>query len=91
MSGPTSMPFLKAFAFACVTAIVAGIVNYGKYDPTSRVVREGTKVFLSALFIALIVGLWARYSSRRWSLWRFGLIYLIGLVILGIIGSIRPV
>jgi hypothetical protein len=82
------MPFLSVFAFPCVTGIIAVTVIFWTSGLASQAVREGTKIFLSALLVAAIVDLWARNSSRPWSLWRFGGIYLIGLVILGIISSV---
>jgi hypothetical protein len=87
VSRSNSISFLTAFAFPCVTGVVTGTAIFWTSGLESRAVREGTSMFLTGLFVAAMVDLWARNSSRRWSVWRFGAIYFVGLVILRVISQ----
>jgi hypothetical protein len=81
MTGPTTNPIRKAFACAVVAfvAIYAGL--WLSIGPPPDPARIAGIVFGLAITPAIIVGLWARKSAKRWSLFRVIALYVLFLVI----------
>jgi hypothetical protein len=81
MTGPTTNPFRKAFACAVVAfvAIFAGLwLSIGTPSDPARIAGI---VFGVAVTPAIVVGLWARNSTKTWSLFRVIAFYVLFLVI----------
>jgi hypothetical protein len=81
MAGPTPNPFRKAFICAAVAfvAIYAGLwLGFGPPADAGYIVG----LVLGLVVVpAIIVGLWARKSSKNWSLFRLIALYVVFLVI----------
>jgi hypothetical protein len=71
MAGPTRMPFVKAFACACVAfcvAIAALLMSVGLPGPAGG--EAIGRLFAAAAVPALITGFFARRSAVIWPFWR---------------------
>jgi hypothetical protein len=81
MTGPTTNPFRKTFACAVVAfvAIYAGL--WLSIGPPPDPARIAGIVFGLVVVPAIIVGLWARKSTKTWSLFRVIALYILFLVI----------
>ena len=81
MTGPTTNPFMKAFACAPIAfiAIYAGL--WLSIGPPPDPARIAGIVFGLVVVPAIIVGLWARKSKKTWSLFRVIALYVLFLVI----------
>lgn len=95
MVGPTSSPFLKAFACAAVAfvvPIVAALIAWGPPKNNYAYNLLG-QLFALTIVPAIITGFLARRAKTAWSMLKIAAVYvlvLVAVVILTIAGKIRP-
>jgi hypothetical protein len=95
MAGPTSRPFLKAFACAAVAfvvPVVAVLIAWGPPKNNHAYDLLGQLFALTAV-PAIITGFLAHRAKTAWSMVKIAVIYvlvLVVVVILAIAGKIRP-
>jgi hypothetical protein len=95
MAGPTSRPFLKAFACAAVAFIVPIVAVLIAWGPPAG---NGAANLLGQLFAltfipAIITGFIARRAKTAWSTMKIVVIYILILVVAVILlaaGKVRP-
>jgi hypothetical protein len=85
VAGPTSKPFIKAFACAGVlfaTVIVAAWAFLGPPGDTLYASHLAGRLFAAVALAALATGFLARRSAKEWHMARISATYVVALVII---------
>ncbi len=87
MAGPTSRPFLKAFACAAVAFVVPIVVVLIAWGPPTgdRAPNLIGQLFALTVLPAVITGVLARRAKTAWSTVKIALIYVFVLIILAVV------
>ena len=85
MAGPTSKPFIKAFACAGVVFAMAIFATWALLGPLNNsydASRLAGRLFAVVVLAALVTGFFARRSAKAWSLARIIATYIGTLIVL---------
>jgi hypothetical protein len=87
MAGPTSAPFVKAFACAAIVLIaaVAGAFVTWRTYPTHVGLEFAGELLVVVAAPAAVVGFFARRSAKAWPLWQFVAFYIVALTVSGFV------
>jgi hypothetical protein len=85
MAGPTTRPFLKAFACAAVSVGLGALAVRSLVGPSGDTTEAMEYLIGAVLLAAIVTGVWAWRSSSVWPLWRTIVTYLAMLMIAGVL------